>query len=146
MRRSRPWTTATRAASARGAFNAPIGDMAAVRVDLYWHHLPGFIDAIQPGGGLKKDVNDGDRTGARVAFLIKPNDALSITPRIVYQNLTTNGFPRVDLYNILANPYTAVKPGDDRQPAAVHPAARGTARPVHARSTSRSTTTLVPRR
>ncbi|HEY7963631.1 MAG: TonB-dependent receptor [Steroidobacterales bacterium] len=95
---------------ARGAFNAPIGDMAAVRVDLYWHHLPGFIDAIQPGGGLKKDVNDGDRTGARVAFLIKPNDALSITPRLVYQNLTTNGFPRVDLYNILANPYTAVNP------------------------------------
>ena len=95
---------------ARGAFNAPIGDMAAVRVDLYWHHLPGFIDAIQPGGGLKKDVNDGDRTGVRVAFLIKPNDALSITPRLVYQNLTTNGFPRVDLYNILANPYTAVNP------------------------------------
>ena len=32
--------------------------------------------------------------GARLAVLIKPTDALSITPRIVYQNLTTNGFPR----------------------------------------------------
>ena len=95
---------------ARGAFNAPLGDMAAVRLDLYWHHIPGFIDAIQPGGSVKKDVNDGDRTGARLAFLIKPSDALSITPRLVYQNLTTDGFPRVDLYNILANPYTAVAP------------------------------------
>jgi len=55
-------------------------------------------------------VNDGDRSGARLSFLWKPNDSLSITPRVVYQNLTTNGFPRVDQYNILANPYTTVAP------------------------------------
>jgi iron complex outermembrane recepter protein len=95
---------------ARGAFNVPLGDTAAVRLVLYYHHLPGFIDAIQPGGGSHQDVNDGDRTGARLSFLWKPNDSLSITPRVVYQNLTTNGFPRVDLYNILANPYTTVAP------------------------------------
>jgi iron complex outermembrane recepter protein len=95
---------------ARGALNVPITDAAAARIDVYWHHLPGFIDAIQPGGSVKKAVNDGDRTGARVALLVKPTDALSITPRVVYQNLTTNGFPRVDLYNILANPYTTVAP------------------------------------
>jgi iron complex outermembrane recepter protein len=94
----------------RGALNVPIAAAAALRLDLYWHHLPGFIDAVQPGGGVKKDVNDGDRTGARVALLVKPSDDLSITPRLVYQNLTTNGFPRVDLYNILANPYTTVAP------------------------------------
>ena len=95
---------------ARGALNAPLGDSAAVRLDLYWHHLPGFIDAVQPGGGLKKDVNDGDRTGLRLAVLFKPSDELSVTPRVVYQNLTTNGFPRVDLYNILGNPYTTIAP------------------------------------
>jgi iron complex outermembrane recepter protein len=95
---------------ARGAFNAPLGDTAAVRFVLYWHHLPGFIDAIQPDGGVKKDVNDGDRTGARLSMLWKPTDQLSITPRVVYQNLDTSGFPRVDLYNILANPYTTVAP------------------------------------
>src|SRR4029077_17488801 len=94
----------------RGALNVPLADIAAARIDLYWHHLPGFIDAIQPGGSVKKAVNDGDRTGARVALLVKPSDALSITPRVVYQILTTNGFPRVDLYNILANPYTTVAP------------------------------------
>src|SRR5262249_23072836 len=45
-----------------------------------------------------------------LSFLWKPNDSLSITPRVVYQNLTTNGYPRVDLYNILGNPYTTVAP------------------------------------
>ncbi len=99
-----------RGGMARGAFNAPLGDTAAVRLVVYYHHLPGFIDAIQPGGTVNQDVNDGDRVGARLSMLWKPNDSLSITPRVVYQELDTNGFPRVDLYNILANPYTAVAP------------------------------------
>ena len=72
----------------RGAFNVPLGDTAAMRLVLYYHHLPGFIDAVQPGGGSKENVNDGDRVGARLSFLWKPNDQLSITPRVVYQNLT----------------------------------------------------------
>src|SRR5215469_1296443 len=84
----------------RGAFNMPVGDSAAVRLVLYYRHLPGFIDAIQPGGGVNMVFNDADPTGVRLSLLIKPNDALSITPRVVYQNLTTNGFPRVDQYNI----------------------------------------------
>ena len=96
--------------SARGALNIPLGDIAAARLVVYYHHLPGFIDALQPGGGVEKDVNDGDRSGVRLSVLIRPTDALSITPRIVYQNLTTNGFPRQDVYNILANPYTTVAP------------------------------------
>jgi iron complex outermembrane receptor protein len=96
--------------SVRGAVNIPASDMAAARLAVYWRHLPGFIDAIQPGGGLKKDVNDGDRAGMRLALLVKPSDELSITPRVIYQNLTTNGYPRVDLFNILANPYTTVSP------------------------------------
>lgn len=96
--------------SVRGAVNLPIGEAAAARLVAYYHHLPGFIDAIQPGGSLRKSVNDGDRSGARLAFLIQPFDELSITPRIVYQSLTTNGYPRVDLYNILANPYTTTQP------------------------------------
>jgi iron complex outermembrane recepter protein len=96
--------------SVRGAVNIPVSDTAAARFVVYWRHLPGFIDAIQPGGGLKKAVNDGDRAGMRLAFLLKPSEELSITPRVTYQNLSTSGFPRVDLYNILANPYTAVSP------------------------------------
>ena len=106
--------------SLRAALNLPFGDMVAARLAVYWHHLPGFIDAITPVGPqgadkptsfkIEKDVNDGDRSGARLSFLVKPNDALSITPRVVYQKLETNGYPRVDLYNILANPYTTTQP------------------------------------
>src|SRR6266403_1367942 len=44
--------------SIRGALNVPLTDVAAARIAVYWHHLPGFIDAVQPGGSVKKDVND----------------------------------------------------------------------------------------
>jgi len=94
----------------RAALNLPFGDAVAARLAAYWHHLPGFIDAIQPDGSVKKAVNNGDRSGARLVFLIKPYDALSITPRIMFQKLDTNGYPRVDLYNILGNPYTTTQP------------------------------------
>ena len=94
----------------RTALNVPLGDTIAVRVAAYEHHLPGFIDAIQPSGTVIRGVNDGYRDGLRLSLLWKPTDQLSITPRIVYQNLDTNGFPRVDLYNILGNPYMTTQP------------------------------------
>src|SRR5450631_1708553 len=97
-------------ASGRLAVNLPMGDTAAARIVVYEHHLPGFIDAIQPNGSIKKDVNDGDRTGVRLSMLWKPTEQLSITPRFVYQNLTTNGYPREDAYNILGNPYMTTQP------------------------------------
>jgi iron complex outermembrane recepter protein len=96
--------------SGRLAVNLPMGDTAAARIAVYEHHLPGFIDAIQPNGSIKKDVNDGDRRGVRLSMLWKPTEQLSITPRFVYQNLTTNGYPREDAYNILGNPYMTTQP------------------------------------
>src|SRR6202051_4178777 len=96
--------------SGRLAVNLPMGDSAAARIVVYEHHLPGFIDAIQPDGSIKKNVNDGDRSGIRLSVLWKPPEQLSITPRIVYQNLTTNGYPREDAYNILGNPYMTTQP------------------------------------
>jgi iron complex outermembrane recepter protein len=97
-------------ASGRLAVNLPMGDTAAARIVVYEHHLPGFIDAIQPNGSIRKDVNDGDRRGVRLSMLWKPTDQLSVTPRFVYQNLTSNGYPREDAYNILANPYMTTQP------------------------------------
>ena len=96
--------------SVRGAVNLPIAPTAAARFVGYYHHLPGFIDAIQPDGSVRKSVNDGDRSGGRVSLLFHPFDELSITPRLVFQSLVTNGYPRVDLYNILGNPYTTTQP------------------------------------
>src|SRR5205807_10384758 len=104
----------------RAALNVPMSDTVAMRLVGYWHHLPGFIDATTPVGSqgadrpssfrVQKAANDGERGGARLSFLIKPDAALSITPRIVFQKLQTNGYPRVDIYNILANPYTTTQP------------------------------------
>ena len=97
-------------ASARLAVNLPMGSTAAARVVLYEHRLPGFVDAIQPGGSINKQVNEGDRMGIRLSMLWKPTDQLSITPRFVYQNLATKGYPRQDAYNILGNPYMTTQP------------------------------------
>jgi iron complex outermembrane recepter protein len=104
----------------RAALNLPVTDVVAARLVGYWHHLPGFVDAITPIGPIganspssfkvQKSINDGDRSGVRLAFLVKPSAELSITPRIMFQKLETNGYPRSDLYNILANPYTTTQP------------------------------------
>ena len=38
------------------------------------------------------------------------SDNLSITPRLVYQRVETDGWNRDDIFNILANPYTTSRP------------------------------------
>ena len=104
--------------SAKVALNVPIGDTAAMRVSAYYTSYGGFIDAVQPGLSVNEDVNSGDRIGARVAFLFKPNDQLTITPRVIYQEVKMDGWNRSDLYNILGNPYTTTRPAvtlDERE-------------------------------
>jgi iron complex outermembrane recepter protein len=91
-------------------FNLPLGDTAAVRVASYFDRIAGFIVAAQPGGSQKENVNDGYRTGVRAAVRIAPSDRLSITPRIVYQRVGTDGWNRIDIFNILANPFTTTRP------------------------------------
>src|SRR6266545_3394264 len=49
-----------------------------------------------------------DRGAAVVLFA--PNDRLSITPRFVYQRVNMDGWNRIDVFNILANPYTTTRP------------------------------------
>jgi iron complex outermembrane receptor protein len=94
----------------KGAVNMPLNEQAALRITAYAEKFPGFIDAVQPGGSVDKDVNDGTRYGVRAALLFKPTENLSITPRVVYQKIDVDGFNRVDIYNILANPFTTTRP------------------------------------
>jgi len=96
--------------SAKVAVNAPVGDKAALRVTAFYNNFGGFVDAVQPNLGIKKDVNSGDRSGARLALKYQPNDRLTITPRVLYQKVTTDGWNREDAFNILANPYTTTRP------------------------------------
>ncbi|HKR63069.1 MAG TPA: TonB-dependent receptor [Thermoanaerobaculia bacterium] len=96
--------------SVKAAVNVPLAADAALRVAAYYTRYGGYIDAVQPNLGVRKDVNSGDRTGARLALLFKPSEKLSITPRVLYQSIEMDGWNRVDAFNILANPYTTTRP------------------------------------
>jgi iron complex outermembrane receptor protein len=96
--------------SAKAAVNVPIGDRAAMRVAAYYTKYGGFTDAIQPDLSVRENVNGGDRIGARVGFKFQPSDKLSITPRILYQKISGDGWNREDVFNILGNPYTTTRP------------------------------------
>jgi iron complex outermembrane receptor protein len=99
--------------SLRGAFNVPLGERAAMRAVAYRSELPGFIDSYYPGRDVREDVNGGSRTGGRLAFRFEPTENITITPRVVYQKLETDGYPRIDVYNILGNTFTTSEPQVD---------------------------------
>ena len=105
--------------SAKVAVNAPLGDTSAMRFVGYYTRYGGYMDAVQPDLSVQKDVNSGNRYGARLSFLFKPNDNLTITPRILHQKVDMDGWNRIDVYNILGNPFTTTRPkvtlGDRRQ-------------------------------
>jgi iron complex outermembrane recepter protein len=92
----------------KAALNVPMGDVAAMRLVAYYTRLPGWIDAMGPAGG--EDVNEGERTGGRLSFTIQPNRDLTITPRLVYQRVTADGFNRQEEFNLYANPFTTTVP------------------------------------
>ncbi len=94
----------------KGAINVPMGDTAAIRVVGYHTEYAGFINARRPGNAVSEDVNDGRRSGGRIAVLFKPTPAISITPRLVYQEVRANGFNRQEVYNLFANPFTTTRP------------------------------------
>jgi iron complex outermembrane receptor protein len=94
----------------KGAINVPLGDTAAIRAVGYHTEYAGFIDARREGGGVDEDVNDGHRTGGRIAILFQPTPDIRITPRIVYQEVRANGFNRQEVYNLYANRFTTTRP------------------------------------
>jgi iron complex outermembrane recepter protein len=96
--------------SGKVAANVPIGDKSAMRFVGYYTHYGGFIDAVQPNLSIKSDVNSGNRGGGRFSLLLQPNENLSITPRVMYQEVRMDGWNRADAYNILANPFTTTRP------------------------------------
>ena len=93
----------------KGAVNLPLGEKAAIRAVGYYTRYGGFIDALTPTG-TKDDVNSGERYGGRLAITFEPSDNISITPRIVYQKITTDGFNRQETFNLFANPFTTTRP------------------------------------
>ncbi|MGZ5765260.1 MAG: TonB-dependent receptor, partial [Usitatibacter sp.] len=94
--------------SLKAALNAPMGDTTAMRLVAYGTHFGGWVDALGPGGG--KNVNEGDRMGGRLSFTFQPNQDVTITPRVIYQKVTADGFNSEEKYNLYANPFTTTVP------------------------------------
>jgi iron complex outermembrane recepter protein len=94
----------------RGAVNIPLGNTAAIRAVGYFTQYAGFVDALREGGGRDENVNDGRRYGGRIALRWEPTPDITITPRVVYQEIETNGFNRQEAYNLFANPFTTTRP------------------------------------
>ncbi len=93
----------------KGMVNMPLGDNAALRVVGYTTEYGGFIDALRENGSKSSDVNSGNRTGARAALTFTPSENFTITPRIVYQEIETDGFNRQEQFNLYANPFTTTR-------------------------------------
>ena len=94
----------------KGAINLPLGDTLAVRVVGYHTEYGGFINAYREGGGFEEDVNDGSRSGGRIALTFQPTDSITITPRVLYQEVEANGFNRQEEYNLYGNPFNTTRP------------------------------------
>ncbi len=94
----------------KGMVNLPLSENAALRLVGYTTEYGGFIDALRENGSVTKDVNGGNRTGARAALTYTPTDSFTITPRIVYQEIETDGFNRQEVFNMFANPFTTTRP------------------------------------
>ncbi|HEX2764736.1 MAG TPA: TonB-dependent receptor [Allosphingosinicella sp.] len=102
----------------KGAINVPIGSGAAIRAVAYHTEYAGFIDARREGGTVDEDVNDGRRTGGRIAVRIQPAENITVTPRLVYQEVRSHGFNRQEVYNLYANRFTTTRPAvifDERE-------------------------------
>jgi iron complex outermembrane recepter protein len=94
----------------RGAVNIPLGNTAAIRAVGYFTQYAGFVDALREGGARDENVNDGRRYGGRIALRWEPTPDIVITPRVVYQEIETDGFNRQEVYNLFANPFTTTRP------------------------------------
>jgi len=91
----------------KGMVNMPFGNgSGALRLVGYYTEYGGFIDALREGGGISRDVNSGSRAGIRAALTFQPTDNLTITPRLIYQDIDTEGFNRQEVFNLFANPFT----------------------------------------
>ena len=95
---------------AKAAVNVPIAGTAAARIVAYYTHFGGFVDAVGPAAG--NNVNDGERFGTRVSILWQPVPEVKVTPRLVFQRATANGFNREEFYNLYDNQFTT-SGGDD---------------------------------
>ncbi|MEQ1509856.1 MAG: TonB-dependent receptor, partial [Sphingopyxis sp.] len=95
----------------RGMINLPLGDKVALRAVGYYTKFGGYIDALGlQFGRVVQDINGGDRVGGRIAITFEPSETVSITPRLIWQEVNYGGFNRQEVFNLYANPNTTTRP------------------------------------
>lgn len=100
----------------KGVVNIPLADgNAALRMVGYHTEYAGFIDALGESGGKDSDINDGTRSGLRIALSWDVAENLTITPRVVYQDIDMDGFNRQEEFNLFANNYTTPPTNQDER-------------------------------
>jgi iron complex outermembrane recepter protein len=99
-----------------GAVNIPLisGHLAARVVAFYDNEAGYFKRAFPtvPGGSEYTTIDNvaAQKTdGGTLTLLWKPIDSLSVTPRVMYQESTYNGFPYADATDTNLNPYNFVQ-------------------------------------
>jgi len=108
--------------SLKGMVNVPFGDgVAALRAVAYHTEYGGYIDALREDGSIDENVNSGNRTGGRIALSFMPSDSVTITPRIIYQEIDTDGSNRQEVFNLYANAFTDADAVDGRAPVTLGP-------------------------
>jgi outer membrane receptor protein involved in Fe transport len=95
----------------KGMVNLPLGSIAAVRVSGYGTWMPGYVDDPNLG---EKDVNRGQRDGARASLLVNATENFSIRLTAFGQNLRTDGTPEIDVVGAAGTPLTP--PANQLQP------------------------------
>ncbi len=94
----------------KGMANIAISDFSALRLVGYTTKYGGYIDALTGNGARNDDVNKGTRTGMRLSLLWDVTDRVSALPRVIHQQVETDGFNREEVFNLFANPYTTTRP------------------------------------
>ncbi len=101
--------------SVKGVMNVPLSGRSALRVVAYGTEYAGFIDALREdptaaaGYRIDEDVNSGNRQGIRASVLWLPTNNLSVTPRIIFQEVEADGFNRQEEFNLFGNPFTTTR-------------------------------------
>ncbi|HEX5262458.1 MAG TPA: TonB-dependent receptor plug domain-containing protein, partial [Phenylobacterium sp.] len=95
---------------ARAMINAPlVQDQLAVIGSVAYQKTPGYIDSAQSGA---KDQNAVDQQSARLSFLWKPTDKVSLNIGTLYQRIDADGFGTMALSATRATDPPAPLAGD----------------------------------
>ena len=78
-----------------------VSDVAALRINGFHREDPGYVENVVTG---KKEANQADFSGGRVALLLKPIDHLKIDLSVLDQRIADDGTPSEDVIGVTRQP------------------------------------------